>query len=256
MQGLISIGLRVIEPVADTVRMTLVNLRQRHVDVEALVDLLLAHLWNKDDAHGQNVVDLIEGDVLVLHLVPDGIRCLHPLAYLIVDAHFLQGSLNGFLKLVERLMTGYTCLFQFPLNKGIFLWMFKLETEVLELRLNLIKSQSVGYGGIEVECLTSNLILLVGRLRVEGAHIVQTVGNLDENHADVLAHGEKQLLEVLGLGRSLLAENAAADLGESVDNLGNLRSEHIADILNGIVGIFHHIMKQGRADTGRAQSYL
>jgi hypothetical protein len=38
---------------------------------------------------------------------------------------------------------------------------------------------------------------------------VQAVADFDEDDADVLAHRQQQLLEVLRLSRSLLAEDAA-----------------------------------------------
>ena len=43
---------------------------------------------------------------------------------------------------------------------------------------------------------------------LERTHIVQAVGNLDEDDADILRHGQEQLLEVLGLRRSLITEDA------------------------------------------------
>ena len=85
---------------------------------------------------------------------------------------------------------------------------------------------------------------------------MQTVANLNQDNTDVVAHGEQQLLEVLSLRRGLFAKDTTTDLGESIDNLGNLRPKHILDILCGVVGIFHHIMEQGRTDTGRTQTHF
>ena len=79
---------------------------------------------------------------------------------------------------------------------------------------------------------------------------MQTVAYLDEDHADIIAHGEQQLLEVLRLGRGLLSEDTAGDLGQSVDDLRDLMTEDILDVLYGVVGIFYHVMEQGRADAG------
>ena len=134
--------------------------------------------------------------------------------------------------------------------------MLEAETEVLEFRLDLVESQTVGQRCIDVEGLTGYLILLVGGLRLQCTHIMQTVANLDENDANVITHGEQQFLEVLGLCRCLLAEDSTRYLGQPVDNLRNLRAEHIADILDCIIGIFHHIVQQCRADAGRAKAHL
>ena len=101
MQRLIAVGLRVREPVAQTIWVGFVDLRNGHIDVEALVYFLLPHLWREDDAYGEDVVNLLERHVLVLHLVPDRVGALHPFLDLILDAHLLQRLLNGSRELVE-----------------------------------------------------------------------------------------------------------------------------------------------------------
>ena len=63
-----------------------------------------------------------------------------------------------------------------------------MEGEVLQFRLYLIETQTVGQRGIDVKRLAGNLVLLVGRLRLQRAHVVKAVANLDEDDADVLAH--------------------------------------------------------------------
>ena len=84
--------------------------------------------------------------------------------------------------------------------------------------------------------------MLVGRLTLKRTHIVQSVAYLDDDHADIITHGEQQLLEVLGLCRCLFAEDSAADLCQTVNNLGYLGTEDVLDVLHGIVGILYHIV--------------
>ena len=142
---------------------------------------------------------------------------------------------------------------QLLFNRGIFLGVLETEAEVFELRLDFVEPQTVGQRRIDVKRLTGNLVLLVGRLRLQCAHVVQAVGNLDEDDANVVAHGEQQFLEVLGLGRSLFAKDAAADFRQSVYNLRNLGTEDVLDVLNGVVGVFDDVVEQGRANAGGAQ---
>ena len=52
---------------------------------------------------------------------------------------------------------------------------------------------------VDLPCLQGDATLLGGRQRVERAHIVQTVAQLDEDDASVPRHGDEQLAEVLGL---------------------------------------------------------
>ena len=67
--------------------MALVDFAQGDIDIEALVNLVCPHLWSEDYAHGKNVVYLVEGDMLVLHLVPDGIGTLYPGLNLVLYTH-------------------------------------------------------------------------------------------------------------------------------------------------------------------------
>ena len=148
----------------------------------------------------------------------------------------------------------YSC--QLGLDGPVFLGVLVAEAEILQFLLHLVQSQSVGQRSIDVEGLAGNLVLLVGQLAAQGAHVVQTVRDLHQYHADVVAHGQQQFLERLGLRGCLVAEDAAGDFGQAVHNLGNLGTEDIADILYGIVGILYHVMQKGGADAGAAQTYL
>ena len=85
---------------------------------------------------------------------------------------------------------------------------------------------------------------------------MEPVAYLDEDYAYVVVHRQQQLLEVFGLRRRVFAEDAAADLGQSVDYLGYLLAKEVPYVLCGVVGVFHYIMQQGGADAHRAQSYL
>ena len=81
---------------------------------------------------------------------------------------------------------------------------------------------------------------------------MQTVAYLDKYDADVLAHCQQQFLEVLCLSRGLFTKDAATDLGQSLHNLRNLRTEDVLDVLRGVVGVFNHIVQQGCTDACRA----
>ena len=93
-------------------------------------------------------------------------------------------------------------------------------------------------------------------MAAKGSHVVQPVGYLDEYYPDVVAHGEQQFLERLCLCRSLVAEDSARNLGQSVHYLCYLGSEDIADVLYGVVGVLHHVVQQGGTDARAAKPYL
>ena len=89
--------------------------------------------------------------------------------------------------------------------------------------------------------------LLALRQILEGARIVQTVRQLDENDADILRHGEEHLAQVLKL-LLLLGVAQHAQTGDAVDQLGNRRTEFIFDFLVAEVGVLDTVMQQRRAN--------
>ena len=71
--------------------------------------------------------------------------------------------------------------------------------QILQLTENLVETEPVGDRGIDLEGFGGDAATLVsthGRHRLQ---IVQTVGQLDKDHAQVARHGHQHLAEVLGL---------------------------------------------------------
>ena len=164
VQGLIAVGFWVVEPVAQPVWVALVDFGDGDIDVEALVDLLLALVGGEDDADGQDVVNFLKSHMLVLHLAPDGVGCLHALLDGIFDAHLLEGILDGRCELVEQLTTLGLGGGELLLDDVVFVGMLVLEAEILQLRLDLVQSEAVGQRCIDIQCLAGDLVLLVGWL--------------------------------------------------------------------------------------------
>ena len=82
-------------------------------------------------------------------------------------------------------------------------------------------------------------------------HVVETVGQLDDDDADVLGHGEEHLAQV---ERLLLRKRAHGDvrkLGDAVHELGDLLAKKSLDLLEGGVGVLHGVVKQPRAECVR-----
>ena len=194
--------------------------------------------------------------MLLLHLVPDGERRLDARLDFVFEPHLVEGRTDGRREVAEEFVALCLRLLQLLRDVLIDLRVLIAKTEVLQFGLHLVEAQAVGQRRIDIERLSCYLILLVGRLRGQRAHIVQAVADLDEDDADVVVHREEQLLEVFCLSRSLVAEDATRDLGQSVHNLCDLRSEDVLDVLHRVVGILHDVVEQGRADARGSQSDL
>ncbi len=74
-----------------------------------------------------------------------------------------------------------------------------LERQVLELPLDLPDAETLRQWCIDLSRLAGDALLLLGRQRGDGAHVVQPIGELDEHDTDVLRHRQEHLADVLGL---------------------------------------------------------
>ena len=91
---------------------------------------------------------------------------------------------------------------------------------------------------------------LLRRHELQRAHVVQAVGELDQQHAHVVGDGEQELAEVLGLLGLLRDEVELLDLGQAVDERADLVAEQLVDLLARRLGVLDRVV-QHRGGDGR-----
>jgi len=67
-----------------------VDFAESDVYVEAFIEFGCLIFWCEDDTDGQYVVYFLEGDVLGLHLAPDGVWGLDALDDFVVESHLVE----------------------------------------------------------------------------------------------------------------------------------------------------------------------
>ena len=82
---------------------------------------------------------------------------------------------------------------------GEALGMQRGERQVFELLLQLLHAEAVGQRRVDVEGLLGDPLLLLERHRGERAHVVQPVGELDDEDPQVLGHRHQHLAHRGGL---------------------------------------------------------
>ena len=256
VQSLVAVGLLVVDPVAQAVGMRLVYGAHDVVYLEALGCLVHALLRLKDDAHGQDVVYLLESDVLGLHLVPDAVGRLDARLYLVAQSRRVESLADRSRELVEDGVQVLAYAGQLLLDAAVFLRVLVAEAQVLQLFLDFVQAESVGQRCVDVERLASYFVLLAGELASQGTHVVQTVRDLDEYDAYVVAHRQQEFLEGLCLHRCFVAKDAARNLCHAIHDLSYLWTEDVRDVFHRIVGILHDVVEQRCTDAGAAKSYL
>ena len=90
--------------------------------------------------------------------------------------------------------------------------------------------EPLGQRRVDLHRLAGDAELLLGRQAVQRAHVVEPVGELDQDDPDVLGHRQQHLADVLGLLLLVAVGAELRQLGHAVDELGDLGPEPLLDI--------------------------
>ena len=211
--------------------------------------------WLEHDADGKQVVNLREWNLFAHHLGPDRVCTLYAARNLIFNAVAVQGLDNWGIELADILLACGRCFVDLASNLLVLLREAVLHAEILQLRFDGVQAKTIGQRSEEVNGLARNLNLLILGHSAQCAHIVQAVGNLDKDNAHIVRQGEQHLAEILRLTRCVGIEDAR-HLGQSIDHRCNLLAEDMLHILHRVVGILHHVVKEGCNHRFYAQTYL
>ena len=82
----------------------------------------------------------------------------------------------------------------------------------------------------------------------DGAHVVQPVGELHQQHAHVISDGEEELAQVLGLLGLTGDEVEFLQLGQALDQGGDVLAEQTLDLGAGRLRVLDRVVQQRRRD--------
>ena len=122
------------------------------------------------------------------------------------------------------------------------------EAQVLQLRLDRVDPEAVGDGRVDLERFPGDALLLVGGHGVQRLHVVQAVGELEQDHADVLHHRQHHLAEALHLQLGAAAEVQLLELADAVHEGRDLGAEARGDFVLGGRGVLDDVVHQRRGD--------
>ena len=135
------------------------------------------------------------------------------------------------------------------------------EGQVVQLPFDLPDAQPVGQGRVNIQGFLCDTPPFLCRQCVQGQHVMESVGQLDQNHPDVFRHGHQHLAQALGVqavwvvrqvaarpGRLLETGVQPSELGNPVHQFGYLRAETVFQLLAGNAAVLHHIVQEGGHD--------
>ncbi len=195
-----------------------------------------------EDADADQVVDVVEVAAADDHLLVDRVVVLGAALDLGVDAGLFEvgGQLAGDLlqvRVARRRAGGDEAD-----DLVVLLGLQDGERQVLELPLDRGHAEPVRERRQDLEGLAGLLRLLLGRQEAHGAHVVQAVGELDDQHPGVPRHGDDHLADGLGLGGA--AELHLVQLGHAVDEARDLLPEVLLEVGEGVVGVLDGVVQE------------
>ena len=129
----------------------------------------------------------------------------------------------------------------------------RLEAELLELDLQAVDAEPVRDRCVDVERLARDPALLVDGQRLNRAHVVGSVRELDENHAQIFRHCEQHLAEALGLRLCGAVEAQVIDLAHAVDEQRDVVAEPLLYFCQRAARVLDHVVQQSGFDRARVE---
>jgi hypothetical protein len=122
------------------------------------------------------------------------------------------------------------------------------QREIFEIPLHAPDAQAMRDRRVDLERLARDVLLFHRRERAQRAHVVQPVGQLDDDDADVFGHRQEHLAQVLDLRVLFRLVGDARQFGHAVDQRGDLLAEAIRDFLIRDDRVFDHVVQERRGD--------
>ena len=154
-----------------------------------------------NDSKGDDVINLFKLQILGLHLFGDAVNMFvspQNRAFYVFPGH---GIGDLFLDLFNETVPLPFVHVQQVFDFSIFIRIKKHVRPVFQLLFDPVYSQPGGQGSENIQGFPRYFFLFMLLLKLQGAHVVEPVGQFDQYDADVLCHGQKHISYVFGLAR-------------------------------------------------------
>ena len=131
-----------------------------------------------------------------------------------------------------------------------------LERQVLELPLDLPDPEPLRERRVDLHRLAGDPLLLLGGQCAKGPHVVEAVGELDQDDPDVVRHRQEHLPDVLGLLLLVAVGAELRQLGDAVHEVGDLGAEAVLDVGEAVLGVLGDVVQQRGGDGDRIEAEI
>src|SRR5690606_38010473 len=239
MQRLITVGFRDGDVIFETARYRLIQAVHQAQHAVTGVDAV------GDNAEPVHIHNIGDGFPLLFHLGVDAEQVLFAANNAGADAYFIQAVTDSSLNIIHHFGKVAAVGFNRFADHIRAHRIDSLKAQFFHFHADAVQTQAVGNGGVNIEGFAGNAAALFRFQRTEGAQVVQTVGQFDQNHTDVFGHGHGHLLEVFRLLVFFAFEIDVGELGNTVNQVGDDITELTGQSGFGYPGVFNHIMQHG-----------
>jgi len=201
-----------------------------------------------EDPHADEVVDIVELATADDHLLVHGVEVLRTTGHGGLDASALDISLELVDHSREVLVARRGPLRHESLDLVVHLGIERAESEIFQLPLHGVDPEPVRQRRIDLESLPRLFLLLLRRHESQRAHVVESIRQLDDEHADVARHSHDHLADRLRRGG--LAVGHPVELRHAVDQVGYLVAEVLAEFVEGVARVLDRVVQE-RGGEGR-----
>ena len=207
MQRLVAVRLRLGDVVLDA----LLHRRPLIVhDAECVITIRNAVDQNADR---EKIIDLVVRSLPLLHLLENRPEMLRPTGRVdVLDAGAGERVLQRVAHLLDQRFALATLLRNFLGQRAILLRLEMLERQVLELPSHLRHTEAMSERRVQIASLLGDAAPLFFGQIIERPHVVQAIGELDDDHPRVFGDRQKQFAIALDL--PLLRRAARGKLGD------------------------------------------
>ena len=197
------------------------------------------------DAKGKDVHHIGKGKLLAAHLAIDAVEMFFASADLAGQALLFEPLLDGALDLLHYLAAVAAGAFHRLLEYPVAYRVVGGKAQFLKLKTQPVQAQAGGNGDIDLQGLAGDAAFLVRTHYPEGTHVVESVGEFDQDDADILHHRQHHFAEVFRLGLGLGFELDVGQLADPVHQFGHLVAKALCQLFLGGGGVFDNVVQDG-----------
>ena len=159
-------------------------------------------------------------------------------------AHFLHLGANLLHHTVDELLT-LSPLLAYAFGDVLVLVRVNVHhSEVFEFALEERYTEPARKRRVYVESFARYILLFFGRQIFEGTHIVQTVGEFDNDDSQIFGDRHKELAEVLRLRLFAVGKLQFVEFCDALDQFEDFVAELRGELLGGNLGVLQNVVQE------------